>query len=304
MRIFDRRRHAARRARAAQAFTEHSFLKQAAAEDIALRLSAINRRFDRVLDLGAHDGTLGRVLKSDPALAGSIGDIIEADIAPRFLERPLGVAVDEEALPFADGSFDLIVSALSLHWVNDLPGALIQIRRALKPDGLFIGVVLGGRTLNELRQSLLAAEEEVRSGAANRISPFVDVIDAAGLLQRTGFAMPVADNDARTVRYRSPLRLLSDLQGMGETASFASRDAPPLTRGMLMRAMEIYAQRFSDADGKVRATFEFIALSGWAPAPDQPKPKRPGSATVRLADALGVKELPAGEKTGPGGPKT
>lgn len=269
-----------------------------------MRLSAINRRFDRVLDLGAHDGTLGRVLKADPALAGSIGDIFETDMSPAFLKRPLGVAADEEALPFADASFDLIVSALSLHWINDLPGALIQIRRALKPDGLFIGVALGGRTLNELRQSLLASEEQIRGGAANRISPFMDVIDAAGLLQRTGFAMPVADNDARTVRYGSPLRLLSDLKGMGETASFVNRDAPPLTRGMLMRAMEIYAQRFSDADGKVRATFEFIAMSGWAPAPDQPKAKRPGSATARLADALGVKELPAGEKTGPGRSKT
>jgi len=300
MRIFNRRRHAARRKRAAAGFAEYSFLKQAAAEDISLRLSAINRRFDRVLDLGAHDGTLGRILHSDPALAGRIGDIIEADISPAFVKRPLGVVVDEEALPFADASFDLIVSALSLHWVNDLPGALIQIRRALKPDGLFIGVLLGGRTLNELRQSLLGAEEEIRGGAANRVSPFVDVIDAAGLLQRTGFAMPVADNDARTVRYGSPLKLLSDLKGMGETASFVSRDAPPLTRGMLMRAIELYAQRFSDSDGKVRATFEFIAMSGWAPAPDQPKPKRPGSATMRLADALGAKELPAGEKTGPG----
>ena len=303
MRIFDRRRHAARRARSASGFDGYSFLKQAAAEDIALRLSAINRRFDRVLDLGAHDGTVGRVLKADTALAGSIGDIIETDLSPAFLKRPLGVAADEEALPFAEASFDLIVSALSLHWVNDLPGTLIQIRRALRPDGLFIGVVLGGRTLNELRQSLLASEDHIRGGAANRISPFVDVIDAAGLLQRTGFAMPVADNDARTVRYGSPLQLLSDLKGMGETASFVSRDAPALTRGMLMRAMEIYAQRFSDADGKVRATFEFVAMSGWAPAPDQPKAKRPGSATVRLADALGVKELPAGEKTGPRQPK-
>ncbi|HEV7691294.1 MAG TPA: SAM-dependent methyltransferase, partial [Hyphomonadaceae bacterium] len=152
---------------------------------------------------------------------------------------------------------------------------------------------------NELRQSLLAAEEEVRGGAANRVSPFMDVIDAAGLLQRTGFAMPVADNDARTVRYGNPLRLVGDLRGMGETAAFVNRDAPPLTRGILMRAMEIYAQRFADADGKSRATFEFVTMSGWAPAPYQPKPKRPGSATVRLADALGTKELPAGEKTDP-----
>jgi len=300
MRIFDRRLHARRRTRAAAGYGEHSFLKQAAAEDIALRLSAINRTFGRVLDLGAHDGTLSWALKSDPSLAGRVGEVFSTDLSPAFAKPPLGIIADEEALPFADASFDLVVSALSLHWVNDLPGALVQIRKALRPDGLFIGVVLGGRTLTELRQSLLAAEEEIRGGATNRISPFMDVIDGAGLLQRTGFAMPVADNDARTVRYANPLRLLDDLRGMGETAALANRDAPRLTRSILMRAMEIYAQRFSDPDGRIRATFEFVAISGWAPAPDQPKAKLPGSATMRLADALGVREQSAGEKTGGG----
>jgi SAM-dependent methyltransferase len=294
MRIFDRALHARRRARAAGRFGEYSFLKERAADDIALRLGAINRRFERVLDLGAHDGTLSRVLRADPLVAGRIGEIIPADLSPAFGH---GVA-DEEALPFPEHAFDLIVSALSLHWVNDLPGALIQIRRALKPDGLLIATVFGGRTLTELRQALLAAEEEIRGGAANRVSPMLDVIDAAGLLQRAGFAMPVADNDARTVRYPDPLKLLSDLRGMGETAAFANRTAPPLTRGVLMRAMETYARRFSDPDGRVRATFEFVTMSGWAPGPDQPKPKRPGSASVRLADALGVREHKAGEKAG------
>lgn len=296
-RIFDRRLHARRRARASRRYPDHSFLKQAAAEDIALRLSAINRRFDRVLDLGAHTGVLSAALTSDPSISDRLGDTVSSDLSPAFVRPPLGVAADEEALPFADASFDLIVSALSLHWVNDLPGALIQIRRALKPDGLFIGAVLGGRTLTELRQSLLAAEEEIRGGAANRISPFMDVIDGAGLLQRTGFAMPVADNDARTVRYANPLRLLDDLRGMGETSALASR-GPALTRSILTRAMEIYAEQFSDSDRRIRATFEFVTLSGWAPGPDQPKPKRPGSATARLADALGVEERPAGEKAG------
>lgn len=294
MRIFDRQLHARRRARAAAGYGDYSFLKQLAAEDIALRLSAINRRFDRVLDLGAHDGTLGRALKADPLVASKVGEIVPADLSPAFGH----MQADEEELPFQEQSFDLVVSALSLHWVNDLPGALVQIRRVLKPDGLFIATVLGGRTLTELRQSLLAAEEEIRGGAANRVSPMMDVIDAAGLLQRTQFAMPVADNDQRTVRYAHPLKLLSDLRGMGETAAFANRSAPPLTRGILMRAMEIYAQRFSDPDGRVRATFELITLSGWAPGPDQPKAKRPGSATARLADALGVKEQQAGEKAG------
>lgn len=299
MRIFDRELHAKRRTRAARTYPDFAFLKQLASEDIAARLSAINRKFNRVLDLGAHDGTLGRVLRADPIVGPRIGEITATDLSPAFANIASGMVVDEEALPFEDQSFDLVVSALSLHWVNDLPGALVQIRRVLKPDGLFIGVALGGRTLTELRQSLLAAEEEIRGGAANRVSPFMDVIDAAGLLQRTGFAMPVADNDARKVRYGHPLKLLGDLRGMGETAALASRDAPPLTRGILMRAMEIYAQRFADADGKVRATFEFVTMSGWAPSADQPRPKRPGSATVRLADALGTKELPAGEKSDP-----
>ena len=298
MRIFDRTRHARRRTRAARRFPEHSFLKQAAAEDIALRLSAINRRFDRVLDLGAHNGVLEQVLRSDPAIADRIGDVISTDLSPAFVQPPLGVVADEEALPFAAASFDLVVSAVSLHWVNDLPGTLVQIRRILKPDGLFIGVALGGRTLTELRQSLLSAEEQTRGGAANRVSPFMDVIDAAGLLQRTGFAMPVADNDARMVRYANLLQLLSDLRGMGETAALAGAAAPVLTRSILMRTMEIYQQRFSDPDGRVRATFEFVTMSGWPPSADQPRPKRPGSATTRLADALGVKERSAGDKAG------
>jgi SAM-dependent methyltransferase len=295
MRIFDRALHASRRGRAAARFADHSFLKKLAAEDIAFRLSAINRRFERVLDLGAHDGLLTRTLQSDQIVRERIGDVVRADLAAAFAPD---VVADEEALPFSEGSFDLVVSALSLHWVNDLPGALIQIRRVLKPDGLFIGAVLGGRTLTELRQALLAAEEEIRGGAANRVSPYLDVIDGAGLLQRAGFAMPVADNDARTVRYAHPLRLLAELRGMGETAAFANRSAPPLTRAILMRAMEIYTRRFSDPDGRVRATFEFVTLSGWAPSPDQPKAKRPGSATVRLADVLGVREQDAGEKAG------
>lgn len=295
MRIFDRQLHARRRTRAAAGYGEYSFLKRIAAEDIALRLSAINRDFPRVLDLGAHDGLAGRTLKSDQLVAPHIGQVLATDLSPAF--KPDQV-VDEEALPFAEQSFDLVVSALSLHWVNDLPGTLIQIRRVLKPDGLFIGTLLGGRTLTELRQSLLAAEEEIRGGAANRVSPFLDVIDGAGLMQRAGFAMPVADNDARTVRYPHPLRLLQDLRGMGETAAFANRLGPPLTRGILMRAMDTYARRYSDPDGRIRATFEFVTLSGWAPSPDQPRPKRPGSATARLADALGVKEQDAGEKAG------
>jgi SAM-dependent methyltransferase len=294
--VFDRRAVRRHRERAAPGWPRHSFLVEEVAERLADRLLDVNRSFPLALDLGAHGGETGRRILG----VKGVERVVAMDLAHGLVARADGPAVvgDEEALPFADAAFDLVVSALSLHWVNDLPGALIQIRRILKPDGMFIGAVLGGRTLAELRQSLLSAEEEIRGGAANRISPYLDVIDGAGLLQRAGFAMPVADNDARTVRYAHPLRLLAELRGMGETAAFADRSAPPLTRAILMRAMEIYVERFSDADGRVRATFEFVTLSGWSPSPDQPRAKRPGSATVRLADALGVKEHGTGEKPG------
>jgi NADH dehydrogenase [ubiquinone] 1 alpha subcomplex assembly factor 5 len=296
-RVFDRRRHARRLDRAARGFAAYSFLKRAVAEDIAERLAGVARRFDDVLDLGAHDGSVGRLITTSPLLADRIGRVVASNPSQTFAAQAGGIVADEEALPFAPGSFDLVVSGLSLHWVNDLPGTLIQIREALRPDGLFIGVLLGGRTLHELRQCLVEAEAELTGGAAPRISPFLDVQDGARLLQRAGFAMPVADSDTRLVRYRDPWRLLSDLKGMGETAAFAS-PSPPLPRAALMRAMELYQDRFSDPDGRVRATFEWVALTAWSPGPGQPQAKRPGSATVRLADALGVREHPAGEKTG------
>lgn len=290
--VFDRALHARRRDRAAPTYGSYSFLKRRVAEDLADRLLAINREFPTVLDLGAQSGVLANALAADGR------HVIRSDISAAFCSHPLSVRADEEALPFADGSFDLAASALSLHWVNDLPGTLIQVQRALKPDGLLLAALPGAGSLGELRQALLRAETEIRGGAAMRVSPFIDVVDGAQLLQRTGFAMPVADADTIVVRYDSMLRLLSDLRGMGETAAFADRSAPPLTRGILMRAAEIYAQEFSDPDGRIRATFEIVTLSGWAPAVGQPVPKRPGSATVRLADALGVKEQSTGEKPG------
>ncbi len=293
-RVFDRELHARRRTRAAAGFGGYSFLKQRIAEDIVERLSGINREFSRVLDLGAQNGTLSDALYAQ----APDRQIVQSDLSAAYCAPPLGVCADEEMLPFADASFDLAVSAMSLHWVNDLPGALIQIQRALKPDGLMIAALPGAGTLGELRQSMLTAETEIRGGAVMRVSPFLDVIDGAQLLQRAGFAMPVADAETVTVRYDSMLNLLTDLRGMGETAVFADRSGPRLTRGIVLRAAEIYAEQFADADGRVRATFEIVTLSGWAPAAGQPVPKRPGSASVRLADALGVKERSAGEKPG------
>jgi SAM-dependent methyltransferase len=200
------------------------------------------------------------------------------------------VALDEERLPFAAESLDLVVSTLGLHWTNDVVGALIQIRRALKPDGLFLGALLGGATLTELRQALTQAEDELWGGAGSRVSPFADSRDAAGLLQRAGFALPVADVDRVSVSYEHPLRLLADLRQMGETNVLADRHPRALTRGLLARASEIYAERFAGPDGRVAATFEIVTLTGWAPHESQQQPLAPGSAQMRLADALGTVE--------------
>jgi SAM-dependent methyltransferase len=208
------------------------------------------------------------------------------------------IVADEEALPFRDASLDLVVSALALQFVNDLPGALVQVRRALRPDGLFLAAVLGGETLTELRQSFAAAEAEVEGGVSPRVAPFADLRDMGALLQRAGFALPVTDVERLTVRYSSPFILMGELRRMGATNVLVQRRRVPLRRATLKRMAEIYAERFSDPDGKVRATFEIIWLSGWAPHESQQKPLRPGSAQARLADALGTREIGAGEKAG------
>jgi SAM-dependent methyltransferase len=279
-----------RKQRARAGFLSAAFLHARAATDLADRLEAIPRRFERVLALGG-GGSFSAELSQRPELRARLGPIIEADVASGE------IILDPERLPFAEESFDLVVSPLLLHWANDLPGALIQIRRALKPDGLMLASLFGGRTLHELRLSLLQAEEEISGGASLRVAPFAQLQDIAGLLQRAGFALPAADRDIVTVRYGEPLKLLADLRAMGETAALTER-ARPLTRAVLMRAMEIYREQFADADGRVRATFEILTATGWAPADSQPKPLKPGSAKTRLADALGTIEKSTGEKAG------
>jgi SAM-dependent methyltransferase len=290
-RLFDRDLHRRRLERAAGGYA--GFLKARAAQDAAERLEAVLHRFPRAVDLGARDGAFARALAASEA-AERIGLVIEADLSAAMLRRGAGrgpgVVVDEERLPFAAESLDLVVSLLSLHWANDLVGALVQIRRALKPDGLLIGAILGGATLTELRQSLIAAEAELTGGAGLRVSPFADVSDAAGLLQRAGFALPVADIERVTVRYDHPLKLMADLRAMGETNALVDRARRPLSRPVLARAFEIYRERFGLAGGRIPATFDIVALTGWAPAPSQPQPLRPGSAKMRLADALKVVE--------------
>jgi SAM-dependent methyltransferase len=227
----------------------------------------------------------------------SIGRLIAANPGVTTQDAP-AVAADEEALPFRDGSLDLVVSALALQFVNDLPGALIQVRRALKPDGLLLAALVGGESLAELREAIAAAESEIEGGISPRVAPFADVRELGALLQRAGFALPVVDNERLVVRYDSVFALMRDLRRMGATNVLHERRRRPLRRATLRRMTEIYAKRFSDADGRLRASFEIVWLSGWAPHESQQKPLKPGSATQRLADALGTSEISTGEKPG------
>lgn len=291
--IFDRARLRTRLDRAAPGFAAADFLKRRVAEDLVARLEPIMRDFPLAVELGARTGSFREALQSSDARS-RVGTLIETDLSPRMLSGRAGprVAADEERLPFAPGSLSLVVSALALHWTNDVVGALIQIRRALRPDGLFIGALFGGETLTELRTALLAAEVEITGGAGTRVAPFADPLGAAGLLHRAGFALPVADVDRVTVRYAHPIRLLADLRAMGETSVLAERHPRTLTRAVLHRALAIYQDRYAGVDGRVTATFEILTLTGWAPDPGQQQPLRPGSAKMRLADALGTVEHP------------
>jgi SAM-dependent methyltransferase len=298
-RLFDRALHRLRLDRAAAGYGAADFLKTRAAGDAVERLETIMRSFPLAVDLGARNGAFAAALAKSDAKS-RVGALIESDLSGRMLQGRDGMRIraDEERLPFADESLDLVVSTLALHWTNDLVGALIQIRNALKPDGLFLGSVLGGQTLIELRQVLVQAESELSDGAGLRVSPFADVLDAAALLQRAGFALPVADVDRVTVRYASVLELLRDVRAMGESNVLFDRARKPLSRAVLARAAALYHERHAGPDGRVHATFDLVSLTGWAPHPDQQQPLRPGSAKMRLADALHAKEIPAGDKAG------
>ncbi len=298
-RLFDRTLHRQRLDRAAPGYGAADFLKVRAAGDAVERLETIMRDFPLAVDLGARNGAFAKALAQSDA-AAKVGALIETDLSGRMLAgRPgMRVQADEERLPFADESVDLIVSTLALHWTNDLVGALIQIRNALKPDGLFLGAVLGGSTLSELRQCLVQAESELSNGAGLRVSPFADVLDAAGLLQRAGFALPVADTDKVTVRYAHALELIRDVRAMGESNVLFDRARQPIGKAVLARTAALYQERFAGADGRIQASFDIISMTGWAPHPDQQQPLRPGSAKMRLADALHTREIPTGDKAG------
>ena len=269
--IFDSETYALRRKRAGAP----SFLAQEAGEHLAERLGAVKRTFARGLDLGSRDESFAPVAP----FAGSWDKASFAD----------------EVLPFEPASFDIAASVLSLHAVNDLPGALIQIRRALKPDGLFIAALFGGETLRELREAFAAGESEISGGASPRVAPFADVRDMGHLLQRAGFALPVVDTERTTVRYRAFATLISDLRALGETNALAERSRKFLRRDVLAAVLGHYAGRHAEADGRLRATFDIVYFTAWAPHKSQPKPLAPGSAKARLADALGTDEQPAGD---------
>ncbi len=292
--VFDRATLRQRRERAAGHWNERAFLKREIAARLVERLDDVRRVFPLALDLGCHGDEIAGALGKRPR----VNRLIRSDLALAFAGRAGGPAVvaDEELLPFAPRSFDLVMSAMTLHWVNDLPGTLIQIARILKPDGLFLAAMLGGATLWQLRQALATAESEIEGGLSPRVSPFADLRDAAGLLQRAGFALPVSDSETIDVEYADALALMRDIGGMGEGNLVVERRRSLARRSTLLRAAQLYAERFTRPSGRIVASFEVLFLHGWAPHASQPKPLAPGSAARRLADALGTAEVSAGEK--------
>lgn len=258
------------------------FLMRRVCDDLALRLSAVERRFDRAADLFSGSPLPAAVL----ADSGKAATVVRVETDERLLGGADGVVAPPEVVPLEAESCDLVVSLMALHEINDLPGLLVQVRRALRPDGLLLAAFPGEGTLAELKESLLAAEIELSGGASPRVAPFADIRAAGSLLQRAGFALPVTDVEPLTVRYETMFHLMRDLRGMGATSTLAARSRRPSTRRLFSRAAEIYAERFADPDGRIRATFSIVWMSGWAPHESQQKPLRPGSARTSLADAL------------------
>ena len=295
VRIFDRmtvRRH---RNRAAKGFEGFNYLKSEVTERLLDRLDDIKKKFPQALDLGCHAGELGRQLQG----RGGVSSLVQTDISYEMSRMPdqetgrrMVLVADEELLPFAENSFDLVLSSLALHWINDLPGTLAQIHRILKPDGLFLAAMLGGETLKELRHVLGEAEIDQEGGLTPRVSPFADGRDAGNLLQRAGFAMPVMDMETLTVSYGDPFKLLTDLRGMGEGNALYERRKSFSRRQTIADAAKRYVDYYADDDGRLPATFDILYLTAWAPHESQPKSLAPGSATHRLSAALEDKETP------------
>ena len=279
--IFDRRLLRLRRSRAAGRYADFDFLVKEMTERIVERLADVRRSFGTTLVLGCHTGQVAARLPK-----AQVGDVIQADLSPSMVKQVDGarVVLDEERLPFKFDCFDLVIAVGNLHWVNDLPGTLIQIRYALKPDGLLLAAMPGGRTLHELRTCLMEAQTQVNEV---RVAPFIDVPDAGDLLRRTGYTLPVADIDMLNVTYGHPLKLLGDLRGMAETNMLLESAGIPLRRSTLLQACRLYQERYADAEGRIAATFQLLMLAAWSPGPGQPKPLKRGSGQASLAEVLG-----------------
>lgn len=285
--LFDMELLLARRLRALRAGVRGAdFLMARAAEDLVERVATVERRFERAVAAFCITDHAVRALNDSK----KVSEVVRVEQSRTMFGPDSGlpgqIVATGETLPLDAESVDLAVSLLAFQEVNDLPGLLLQFRRALKPDGLFLAAMAGGDTLRELRESLLAAETELTGGAAPRVAPFTDVRDAGALLQRAGFALPVADVETLTVRYPHLFALMADLRAMGATNVLLDRSRKPAARRLFTRAAEIYAERFSDADGRIRATFAIVWLSGWAPDASQPKPLKPGSAQISLTRVL------------------
>lgn len=280
--LFDRTLLRQRQRRAARDGAE-TFLLERATGDLFERLATMRRDFPRaaLIETPAPEDLRNTLLRSH-----KIGSV---DLLP--------ITGETETIECARAPYDLAISLLSMQWLNDLPGVLAQMKRLLKPDGLLLAAMIGGDTLTELREALAVAESEIEGGISPRVSPFVEVRVLGGLLQRAGLALPVTDTDRFTVRYDNAIALMHDLRRMGAANALAERSRKPLKRATLFRAAEVYRKRFADKDGRIRATFEILWLSGWSPHESQQQPLRPGSAKTRLADALRTVELPAGDKT-------
>lgn len=270
------------------------FLHREVAMLVRERLDEVTREFHDAAIIGSGGGVHAA------ALTGRADQVTQVELSPKRAARAGAVHVRHlDPMPFGTGTLDLCLSMLEMHWANDPVGHLIQMRRALRPDGLMIAALFGGQTLIELRTALTEAEVEVTGGLSPRVAPMAEIRDLGGLLQRAGFAMPVADAERLDVSYPDIWALMRELRAMGETNILTGRRREPLARGVLERAAAIYAERFADDAGRIRTQFEIVFLTGWAPGPDQPQPRRPGSASRRLADALGAEEISAGEAAGP-----
>ena len=296
--IFNRVAWQHNRNRAAIGYSKTAFLKELACARLVERLEIVRRKFTDILDLGSHGGQMGAALPT--GFFDQPVKLTQTDPSAAFLQQARAtnpfaqsnLVMLDDVLPVAPASFDAVLSAMFLHWMNDLPGMLSQIRLALRPDGLLLANLLGGRSLTELRGCLAEAETEICGGISPRCMPMADIRDLGSLLQRAGFALPVADAELVTVTYPDMFRLMADIRAMGGQNCLIGRTSHFTPRAVFMRAATLYKEKFTEPGGQIKVTVELVTLTGWAPHSSQPKPLPPGSSTNRLAEALGTIETP------------